>query len=328
MSGAFAPGRKAWGICGRSGARALLKNLVFDGRFPNMRVLPDWFESRHPQETQKDLRDSIALYRPAPDNLRVPTTPVLAGEVTEGPAVLLSWSSSTSMVSLVTSYLLYRAIDDGEFELYATIPVERDYLGAITSANVYTDSAVETGTTYHYQIAAHALKGGDSARSNTVDLPVTTIHFVQLIDHAIEVHGATGSGDQEPNIEIALDGHYTDAKKLYLNLQASNGQALSVDGGAFSASSWEAPTEWWSAESSPTVSDYEARLVVLDGMNPVDGAATDAWTAMPDAWWYFQQWLPNADAEVTAEVELSIRNASTEEVLATSTLTIRFFNPA
>lgn len=77
MAKKYARGSRAWGICGRSGAKALLKDLVFDGRFPNMRVLPDWYEGKHPQETLTKVDDPVALFRPSPEVIDAPSAPVL-----------------------------------------------------------------------------------------------------------------------------------------------------------------------------------------------------------------------------------------------------------
>lgn len=173
MSNRYAPGRRAWGECARSGARALLKHLVFDGRYPNLRVLPDWYEGRHPQEILPKVDDPIALYRPSPQNLPQPTTPVLAGELVAGPAASLTWSASTSTVALIASYLLYRAVNDGDPELLATIEVERDEFAAITSENAYEDDTVQAGNTYHYHLVARAVTGGDSAPSSIITITVT-----------------------------------------------------------------------------------------------------------------------------------------------------------
>jgi len=171
MTTRYAPGRKAWGECGRSGARALLKDLVFDGRFPNMRVLPDWREDRHPQETLPKIDDAIALYRPAPQSLQPPTSPVLVGDLIAGPAVSLAWSASTSAIALISDYLLYRATGaDGEFELLAMLHVERDAFAGITSVNQYTDDTVVSGQLYRYYMTARAVKGGESAPSNVITI--------------------------------------------------------------------------------------------------------------------------------------------------------------
>jgi len=166
----YAPGRRAWGECARSGARALLRDLVFDGRFPNLRVLPDWREDRHPQESLPKVDDAIALFRPSPENLHAPSTPVLSGDSEDGTVTLL-WTESTSEIALVNTYLIYRASGvDGEFELLATFNVVRDVFAAIISANTYADDTVAIDTQYRYYIVARAIDGGDSAPSNTVSI--------------------------------------------------------------------------------------------------------------------------------------------------------------
>jgi hypothetical protein len=165
----YAPGKKAWGECARSGKRMLLKDMVFDGRYPNLRVDPDWWEGKHPQETLPKVSDAIALFHPAPQNLRPPTTPELSGELA-GNAVTLSWSESKSGVAFVTEYQIYRAIGESESVLLATVPVVRDELGAATSARVYTDANIESGVTYRYHVIAAAGKAGESAPSNIVEI--------------------------------------------------------------------------------------------------------------------------------------------------------------
>lgn len=172
MTNRYAPGRRAWGECGRSGRRMLLKDMVFDGRYPNMRVDPAWYEGKHPQETLPKVEDAIALYRPAPQALPPPTTPVLAGAL-EGGAVELSWSEATSHIALVNAYAIYRAIGESEaFDLLTTLPIARDPFAAIETELVYTDEDVQAGNTYRYYIVARAVKGGDSAPSNIISIDV------------------------------------------------------------------------------------------------------------------------------------------------------------
>lgn len=79
MAKKYAKGSRAWGICGRSGRKMLLKDMVFDGRFPNMRVDPDWYEGKHPQEYLPKIDDPVALFRPAPEVVDAPSAPVLTG---------------------------------------------------------------------------------------------------------------------------------------------------------------------------------------------------------------------------------------------------------
>lgn len=77
MAQKYAKGNKAWGICGRSGRKMLLKDMVFDGRYPNMRVDPAWYEGKHPQEYLAQVDDPTALFRPSPEVINAPTAPVL-----------------------------------------------------------------------------------------------------------------------------------------------------------------------------------------------------------------------------------------------------------
>lgn len=77
MAKKYARGSHAWGICGRSGKKMLLKEMVFDGRYPNMRVDPDWYEGKHPQENLAKIDDPIALWRPSPEVVQAPSTPII-----------------------------------------------------------------------------------------------------------------------------------------------------------------------------------------------------------------------------------------------------------
>jgi len=63
----YARGRKAWGICQRSGQRVLLDRLVRDGHNPGLLVAPEWWEPKHPQEFPPPMDEAIALYRPSPE---------------------------------------------------------------------------------------------------------------------------------------------------------------------------------------------------------------------------------------------------------------------
>lgn len=83
----YARGTRAWGICQRSGARFLLRDLIEDGRYPGLLVHPTWWEDKHPQETPVDVSDPIALRRPSPDNSVFPadTPPTLEDLLGENP---------------------------------------------------------------------------------------------------------------------------------------------------------------------------------------------------------------------------------------------------
>lgn len=172
MATRYAPGRKAWGECARSGRRMLLKDMTFDGRFPNLRVDPAWREEKHPQENLPKVSDGIALHRPAPQRLPQPSSPVLMGTLITGPTIVLTWTASESTVALISEYVIHRAVGEGEFGEFGTVQVTRDALAAITSQNRYEDTAIETGSTYRYYVVARAVKGGDSAPSNEIQIAV------------------------------------------------------------------------------------------------------------------------------------------------------------
>lgn len=179
MSRRYARGKRAWGICGRCGGRALLNELVFDGHLPNMRVHQACWEPKHPQESLPRVADPIALWRPAPEQLHGPTAPVLTLEAGDAPSAELSWTEAKSGVSQIASYLIYRAIGDGEFELLSTASVTRDFMGAITSERTYSDEDVELEQSYYYRVVARPVQGPDSEPSNTVEFRIEA-NFIAL----------------------------------------------------------------------------------------------------------------------------------------------------
>lgn len=68
MSGRrYARGKKAVGICQRSGKKVFRQDMLEDGQVPGLLVAKDWWEPRHPQEFPVDAGESMAIYRPSPD---------------------------------------------------------------------------------------------------------------------------------------------------------------------------------------------------------------------------------------------------------------------
>ncbi len=63
----YARGSKAWGICERSGRKMLLRDMVYDGEWPDMRVHPDEYDPQHPQEYIPDEYDPESLWDPTTD---------------------------------------------------------------------------------------------------------------------------------------------------------------------------------------------------------------------------------------------------------------------
>lgn len=178
MAQKYAKGSRAWGICGRSGKKMLLRDMVFDERYPNMRVDPDWWEGKHPQEFLPKVEDPVALYRPAVEVVSAPyapiltvtplgtAPPVLTASVVLGPALLLMWTVSPALAATAVSYLLYRATGDGAFSLLATItaPLEQ-----------YTDTTVTGGNTYSYFVVAVDNIGSQTAPSNVLSEAGTVV---------------------------------------------------------------------------------------------------------------------------------------------------------
>lgn len=63
----YAQGSKAWGECERSGKKMLLKDMVYDGEWPDMRVAPGEYDPEHPQEYLPDEFDPETLWDPTTD---------------------------------------------------------------------------------------------------------------------------------------------------------------------------------------------------------------------------------------------------------------------
>src|SRR2546430_743154 len=175
----------------------LLKDMVFDERFPNMRVDPAWLERRHPQEPLPRVEAPIALYRPSPEVIAAPTAPVLA-VVAAGLNLQLTWQPSETGITEIKSYDIYRGTDGATPTLLINCPVRRDFLGGIKSIDhctianppehpddpwtnviedspvTYLDTAVVAGHTYCYYVIGNPLgnnlstaQGPPSAPSNT-----------------------------------------------------------------------------------------------------------------------------------------------------------------
>lgn len=85
----YAEGRTAWGLCQRCGLRYLLRELVLDGYFPNLRVCSGCYDPPQPQERLAIVSDPEALWKPSPDNYAI-TAPVLVA-IQEGNNVVMNW---------------------------------------------------------------------------------------------------------------------------------------------------------------------------------------------------------------------------------------------
>lgn len=132
MAQKYAKGSRAWGICGRSGRKMLLKDMVFDGRYPNMRVDPAWYEDKHPQEYMPKVEDPTALWRPSPEVIAPPSAPVLTTSI-QGNDILVTWTPAETGITEIASYSIFLGVDGVTPTLLITCNVVRDFLGGITA---------------------------------------------------------------------------------------------------------------------------------------------------------------------------------------------------
>lgn len=165
----YAKGDRAWGECARSGRRMLLKDMVADGYYPDLIVDPAWRDERHPQEHLKPLHDAETLYRPAPQDLPSPSTPVLSNSLINSPNFdnVMTWTTALAPATQIRSYEVWRSANvlptaagfAASFTRITTVTVVRDAFGLITNNPLtYTDPFasihLELGNFYHYYVLA------------------------------------------------------------------------------------------------------------------------------------------------------------------------------
>lgn len=158
----YAVGTKAWFICQRCGQRGLYIQSVFDGQIANLRVHPECWEPKHPQESLPRVTDPIALWRPSPEWGGTPS--VLTAEINESTGFIdLSWTEAEIFNARFESYDVYRAIVDettgepGEYSLLESLPITYDeFMEILDQTLEYTDEDIETGVTYAYKVIANA----------------------------------------------------------------------------------------------------------------------------------------------------------------------------
>lgn len=166
----YAVGNQAVGECARCGEKRLYKELIFDGYYAWMRVCPDCYEERHPQERIVSAADPVALFRPAPQLVPAPSTPVLSGAILAGHPVL-SWTQSIGGADFVTQYFLYRSTDGLAAVQIANPQVVRDWdAGVLSYGSPFIDLTATAGHAYGYYVIGNAFESGNSKQSNAVIL--------------------------------------------------------------------------------------------------------------------------------------------------------------
>lgn len=224
----YATGDRAWGLCQICGLRFLLRDLVFDGYYPNLRVCVPCYDPRQPQEFLVDVTDPTALYRPSPE--WGPENQALSGEVFAND-VQLNWTECILRGQpRVNTYLLYRSVssDGVNFTatvLIATLPVL--YYANLADLNEngnppYNNQGIEaetlnfldtvpSGADYaRYQVFAK-LDGGRMVNSNIVTLPIEAVgDFGSIASSADFLSGTIAAflppdGNSTESIQSAAD---------------------------------------------------------------------------------------------------------------------------
>lgn len=175
----YAKGSIAWGTCMRCGLRYLLRELVMDGYYPNIRVCSGCYDAPQPQERLAIVSDPVALYKPAPDPVYI-APPVLTFTIA-GSTVHLAWSGFNGDVSgdrytgnfvdgplksggaqVTAGYLVFRSADLGVTWLQqANLVNTADEFGALSvETTTYADTP-GAGTWQYYVLGYDATFGAE-----------------------------------------------------------------------------------------------------------------------------------------------------------------------
>ena len=175
----YAPGTKAWGRCQRCSLRFYLRDLVFDGYYPGLRVCVDCYDPRHPQESLQDTADPVGLWQPSPEF--GPVGPELSITQQTGKNVLNWTPADPAGGPNILNYTVFRATSyDGGVSYEPAVAiynvvVQYDEFGAIlwkpqhpldyqpyvpkgevvVNPYTYTDNAIQAGLHYQYFVAAY-----------------------------------------------------------------------------------------------------------------------------------------------------------------------------
>jgi hypothetical protein len=160
----YAKGRIAWGLCQRCGLRYLLRELVLDGYYPNIRVCKGCYDPPQPQERLAVVSDPVALWKPAVDTYSI-LPPILTGMVVNGDQVVLNWTSIDGPPVGAdhvgghgpygsAGYVVMRSIDSGvTWQILATLMNTADEFGALAIETLtYTDTPPADVFNLLYQI--------------------------------------------------------------------------------------------------------------------------------------------------------------------------------
>lgn len=182
----YARGNKAWGLCQRCGLRALLNDMVFDGRYAWLVVHPECYEPVHPQERLISVYDPVSLYRPSPESNNT-VAPVLS-VLPNGSSASLTWTAATTLGARIEGYIVLRSTDGITFTAIINLPITYSFIGEIEEETLAYEDSPGAGS-YFYTIDAYDCYQR-TYRSNveeitlTSETPVTDdIFTLKALDH-------------------------------------------------------------------------------------------------------------------------------------------------
>jgi hypothetical protein len=224
MGAGYARNKDAVAICNRSGQKMLRSEMVEDGYLKGLLVHPDWFDPEEPQEKPFRADEAIAIYRPAPDLVPNPPSPVLSISVA-GSVATLTWTESDPPASTVINYTVWRNTGSGFLRIGTVTPVVpvdlfisnpdliQGELPAKVSGLTFTDNAWTLGNQYYVQAvtADTATEGGPGLTSAPSQLWTFRTHLTtQFTAVPPQFQGAPASVfafAAKPGNVIASDGY-------------------------------------------------------------------------------------------------------------------------
>lgn len=167
----YARGSIAWGLCQRCGLRYLLKELVMDGYYPNIRVCQGCYDPPQPQERLAVVSDPLALFKPAVDTVWIAPPVLVVNQV--GLNVNLSWSGFNGDVSgdiyvgnyqdgpirsggahVTAGYFVNRSPDGVNWTQIAQLKNTADEFGALSIETTHYTDTPGIGT-WFYQVVGY-----------------------------------------------------------------------------------------------------------------------------------------------------------------------------
>lgn len=156
--------------CQRCGVKGLARDLVRDGRNPQLLVFADCYDPPHEAERPFVPSDTEGMprYPLAPENRSAPVASTLGAVL--GATVTLTWAQFSAPASQIVTYAVHRGIGAGAPALLATLtPVANLNTGAVVYGSPYDTPAPGVGVTYTYFVRGTTVHGA-AVNSNTVSV--------------------------------------------------------------------------------------------------------------------------------------------------------------